>query len=130
VNYGQISPAESREIFVREALVEGRAQVRFGFLDANLALRERIEGVEAKIRRRDVLAEDAAQAQFYLQRVPEGINTVAALEQWLSSVGGDDVLRMSLADLTRREAPEANADTYPDELAVAGWNSRLIPRDE
>jgi ATP-dependent helicase HrpA len=128
VNYGQISPAESREIFVREALVEGRAQTRFGFLEANLALRAQIEHVEAKIRRRDVLVDDATQAQFYLQRVPEGITTVAGLERWLDCVGGDSVLRMSIADLSRREAPEAYGGAYPEEMAVGANRLPLLYR--
>jgi ATP-dependent helicase HrpA len=118
VNYGQISPQEAREIFIREALVEGRARTRHPFLEANLALRAQIEQVEAKIRRRDVLVEDAAQAEFYLQRVPPGITTVAGLEHWLFSAENSETLRMSAADLSRRAAPEANAEAYPEEIAV------------
>jgi ATP-dependent helicase HrpA len=128
VNFGQISPAESRGIFVREALVEGRAQTRYTFLAENLALLEQIESLEAKIRRRDVLVDDAAQAQFYLQRVPEGINTVAGLEQWLGTAGGDAVLRMSRGDLMRREVPEANSDAYPEEIAVGANRLPLVYR--
>ncbi|MGH6609808.1 MAG: DUF3418 domain-containing protein, partial [Burkholderiaceae bacterium] len=39
VNYGSVAPREAREIFVREALVEGHSRFRAAFLDHNRRLR-------------------------------------------------------------------------------------------
>src|SRR5581483_5572129 len=89
VNFGVIEPAAAKQIFIREALVspdqgeeeldtyvrrgKGRGRepmkVHGEFLQANRRLREEIEGLEAKIRRRDVLVDEQAQADFYSARI-------------------------------------------------------------
>ncbi|MGQ0835086.1 MAG: ATP-dependent RNA helicase HrpA, partial [Gammaproteobacteria bacterium] len=123
VNYGPIAPREAREIFVREALVDGRVQIDAEFMEANTRLRAGIEQVEAKIRRRDVLVDDQAQADFYLARVPEGVSTLAAFERWRRDAERRNpyVLHMSASDLMRREVTEATVEQFPDEL-IAGAN--------
>jgi ATP-dependent helicase HrpA len=87
VNYGSVMPKEARQIFVREALVEGRSSLRAEFLKRNAELRKQVEAREAKIRRRDILVDDQAICDFYLQRLPEHINSVAAMEKWLRPPG-------------------------------------------
>jgi ATP-dependent helicase HrpA len=86
VNYGSVMPTEARQIFVREALVEGRSSLRAAFLKHNNELRKRVESLEAKIRRRDVLMDEQSICDFYLQRLPEHIHSVAAMEKWLSKI--------------------------------------------
>src|SRR5512138_1803601 len=83
VNYGTVAPREAREIFVREALVEGRTRFRAEFLQHNRKLRREVEVLEAKIRRRDVLVDDQTIVDFYLTRLPEHVHSIAALERWL-----------------------------------------------
>ncbi|MBC7982424.1 MAG: ATP-dependent RNA helicase HrpA, partial [Candidatus Obscuribacterales bacterium] len=83
VNYGSVAPKEAREMFVREALIEGRSQLRAEFLQHNRQLRAKVEIIEAKIRRRDVLVDEQTQCEFYLAQLPEHIHSVAALEKWL-----------------------------------------------
>ncbi len=83
VNYGTVAPREAREIFVREALVEGHTRFRAEFLQHNRKLRREVEVLEAKIRRRDVLVDDQTIVDFYLTRLPEHVHSIAALERWL-----------------------------------------------
>jgi len=78
-----VAPQEARVIFVREALVEGHSKLRADFLQHNANLRASITTMEAKIRRRDILLDEQAQCEFYLARLPEHINSIAALEKWL-----------------------------------------------
>jgi len=120
VNYGSIGPKESHEMFVREALVEGRARLREGFVEANRKLREEVERMEAKIRRRDILVDELAQMDFYLARIPDRINTVSAFERWREEAERADpkLLYMTSADLMRRDAPEAGPDQFPDALPL------------
>lgn len=142
VNYGSVAPREAREIFVREALIEGRAKLRAAFVKQNRELRHQIEMMEAKIRRRDVLVDEQALCDFYLARLPEEINSTAALERLLKDMehphgkhrhgshgshGGSSVsplpagsLVMSLADLMRRPVPEITAQSHPATLPVSG----------
>jgi ATP-dependent helicase HrpA len=120
VNFAPIDPAAAREIFAREALVEGRGGLQAPFLEANRALRAQLERLEAKLRRRDILVDEAAQVEFYLARIPPRIDTLSAFERWRAEVerGAPRFLFMSTADLARRDAPEASEADFPDYLLV------------
>ena len=119
INYGSVAPQEAREIFVREALVEGRSRLRAPFLDHNRALRHEIEQMEARIRRRDVLVDEQALNDFYLARVPEQVNSLATLDKWLRAHPSANLM-MARSDLMRREVPELTTDSHPDIIDVAG----------
>lgn len=139
VNYGNVAPREAREIFVREALVEGRSKVRAAFVGQNRELRHHVEQMEAKIRRRDILVDEQTICDFYLARLPEHIHSTAALERWLKDSTHPIVRRthgahpapassqlpvaslaMSLSDLMRRDVPEITAQSHPDTFEIAG----------
>jgi ATP-dependent helicase HrpA len=137
VNYGPIAPKEARDLFIREALLaEERAAagtslpgkaplgtaVRGAFLEANRKLRADIERLEAKIRRRDILASEERQVEFYAARIPEQVSSVATFEQWRAQAERQDpnVLVMSRADLMQREATEVDEGRFPDAIDVGG----------
>ena len=127
VNYGPIAPREARDIFIREALLDpergpARQPLHGPFLAANRRLRADIGRLEAKIRRRDILASEQRQVEFYTARIPEQVSSVAGFEQWRAQAERRDprLLYMSRADLMRREAPEVDEERFPDELAVSG----------
>ncbi len=122
VNYGPIAPDEAHEIFIREALVAGAADIRAPFLDANRRLRADLERLEAKIRRRDIVADEDAELTFYRARIPRQVSSTAAFERWWIDAERRDAhgLDMSAADLLRREAPEAAPHRFPDALDIAG----------
>ncbi len=81
VNYGAIQPREARDIFIREYLINDE-ETRDPAVRANRQLREEIEALEAKIRRRDIVVDEQAQVDFYAARLPERVNTVALFERW------------------------------------------------
>jgi ATP-dependent helicase HrpA len=122
IGYGAIAPAEAHEIFVREALVARDAALDAEFLDANQRLQAQIEQLEAKIRRRDLLADGQAQVDFYRARIPEHINSLTAFKRWWSDTERQhpQLLHMSPSDLMRRAPPPDTAEQYPDRLQVAG----------
>jgi ATP-dependent helicase HrpA len=132
VSFGPIAPDTAREIFAREALVEGHARIAAPFLTANRSLREEIETMEAKIRRRDLLVDERAQVEFYLARLPPRIDSRAAFERWLAQAepNGPHRLFMSRSNLMRREAPEVTPENFPDQLEVAGHRLPLRYRFE
>ncbi|HTY93736.1 MAG TPA: DUF3418 domain-containing protein, partial [Steroidobacteraceae bacterium] len=122
VSYGAVAPLAAHEIFVQEALVAGRSSIDEPFVRANRELRAHVEGLEARIRRRDILVDESAQARFYATRIPEQVNSVAGFTTWWRTVASATprLLHMSLGDLCRREAPEAGDENYPQTLLVAG----------
>jgi ATP-dependent helicase HrpA len=121
VNFGNVALREAQDIFVREALVEGRARIRATFASKNRALRAQVERIEAKIRRRDVLADEQAQSAFYSSRLPEHVNSVAALDKWLrESPAHEARLLMTLHDLMHRDVQEITSESHPDQLRIDG----------
>jgi ATP-dependent helicase HrpA len=96
--------------------------IRGDFLHANRKLREEVEALEAKIRRRDIVVDEQAQMEFYAKRIPERISSVSAFEHWRAGAERENprVLYMSRADLMQRDAPDAAADRFPDDFPVGG----------
>jgi hypothetical protein len=92
------------------------------FLRANGLLRAEIEGLEAKIRRRDVVVDEEQQVDFYRSRLPERVNSVAAFNHWRVEAERSNprLLYMSRTDLTQRDAQEAGTERFPDTLPVGG----------
>src|SRR4029077_11058544 len=70
VNYAQIEPELARELFIRHALVEGDGQTRHHFFRDNARLREELEEIEERARRRDLIVGDDDIYAFYDARVP------------------------------------------------------------
>jgi ATP-dependent helicase HrpA len=122
ISYGAVAPTEAHEIFVQEALVAGRSSIDAAFVAANRDLKARVAGLEARIRRRDILVDEATQAQFYAARIPMQVNSVAGFESWWRQTAraNPDALQMHLSDLCRREAPEAGGDYFPPTMDIAG----------
>ncbi|HEU4600334.1 MAG TPA: ATP-dependent RNA helicase HrpA [Steroidobacteraceae bacterium] len=122
VNYGNVAPKEAQEIFVREALVEGRSRLRAAFLDHNRRAKKEVERIEAKLRRRDVLIDEQTMVDFYRSRLPETINSVAAMERWLKEADHSTKTNLSASrrDLMTREVPEVTAHSHPDVIEIAG----------
>ncbi len=82
VNYAPINPSESREIFIRDALVPGQLRTRGKFLHHNLELLDEIEGLEDKSRRRDIVVDALEMVRFYEKLLPEQVNSTSSFESW------------------------------------------------
>ncbi|MGO1954694.1 ATP-dependent RNA helicase HrpA [Microbacterium sp.] len=88
IRFARVDRAASRELFIRHALVEGEWDPALlpkpvtKFVRQNTELRRRLEKVEERERRRDILAGDEAVYGFYDQRVPAEIFDVRSFEAW------------------------------------------------
>jgi ATP-dependent helicase HrpA len=128
VSYGRIDPEAARDIFIREALVEGDMDDPPDFLAHNLALRKKVETLEEKFRRRDYLASDDAQAAFYAGRLPPDVRDVRSLSKTVKDRGRDGFLRMAESDLLLRRPEDGDLAAYPDAVTDAGRRFPLIYR--
>ena len=118
VQYTRIDPAEARRIFILEALVRGELDTRAAFMAHNREIREEVELMEHKCRRRDVLADEHAQFEFFDARVPADVNGARSFEKWLGQLGeeGRRTLYLGHEVLLREDAATAPADWFPDVL--------------
>lgn len=114
-NYGPIEPVVSREIFIREALVNGRMKSKLAFLVHNQKLLVELRELEDKTRRKDIVADEYALYAFYDKRIPEGIHNIAAFTSWYKAASGKQpqLLFLTTADLLRQTV-EIAAEQLPD----------------
>ena len=117
VSYGRIKPDEASEIFIRNALVEGDVKKPFPFLIHNLHVIERIENMEDKIRRRNLLADEHELACFYHEKLP-GIYDVRTLQKLIRHRGSDEFLRMKEEDIIINTLEHDDLALYPDEVIL------------
>ncbi|WP_105566932.1 ATP-dependent RNA helicase HrpA [Microbacterium halophytorum] len=88
IQFARVDKPASRELFLRHALVEGewdpaRLPKQVGrFVRQNAELRRRLEKVEERERRRDILAGDEAVYAFYDARIPAEAYDVRSFEAW------------------------------------------------
>jgi len=120
VHYGPIDPVVSRELFIREGLVRGEIQSRAKCLTANTKLLESLDELEAKARRRDILADEDTLYSFYEARIPAEIHQTATFDSWYKteSQKNPQLLIMREEDVLAREASEVTAAYYPDTLRL------------
>lgn len=120
VHYGPIDPVLSRELFIREGLVRGEIQSRAKCLAANARLLEQLDELEAKARRRDILADEETLFAFYDARLPAEIHQTATFDSWyrVNSQKDPQLLIMREEDVLAREATEITAQHYPDTLRL------------
>ncbi|GAA1940482.1 ATP-dependent RNA helicase HrpA [Microbacterium aoyamense] len=110
----------ARELFVRHALVEGEWDVSHldkrvtAFERRNLELRRRLEKVEERERRRDILVGDEAVYRFYDARIPRDVFDLRSFETWWKDAAAKTprLLDMTEADLVD-EASRGDERDFP-----------------
>ena len=120
VHYGPVDPVAARELFIREGLVGGEINSRAKCLTANRELLELLDELEAKARRRDILADEETLFAYYDARLPADICQAASFDSWYKHGSAKDpqLLLMREEDVLAREASEVTAAQYPDQLRL------------
>ncbi len=120
VHYGPMNPEEAREVFIREALVNGEFNTQAPFFGHNQKLIADIEALEHKARRPDVLVDDELIFAFYDERIPVGIHNAAAFEHWRKEAEREQpkLLFLKKNDLMRHEAAGITAEHFPPQMLM------------
>ncbi|MGW1808475.1 ATP-dependent RNA helicase HrpA [Streptomyces sp. NPDC002078] len=116
VNYGRIDPQTSRELFIRNALVEGDWRTHHKFYADNRKLLSEVEELEHRARRRDIVVDDETLFDFYDQRVPEHVVSGAHFDSWWKRKRHEqpDFLDFEREMLIRESAEAVTKADYPD----------------
>ncbi len=115
VNYAQVEPELARELFIRHALVEGDWQTRHHFFRDNARLREELEEIEERARRRDLIVGDDEIYAFYDARIPAEVVSARHFDAWWKKQRHHtpDLLTFTRDDLLRTEDAAAHQpDTW------------------
>ncbi|HET9073059.1 MAG TPA: ATP-dependent RNA helicase HrpA [Solirubrobacteraceae bacterium] len=104
VQYGRIDPGVARELFIRRALVEGDWDQSHAFMAENARRIEEVEALEARARRRDLLADEATRIAFFAERIPVSVVSGRHFDRWWKGV----------------RASQPHLLEYPMELLIQG----------
>lgn len=116
INFGRIDQETSRDLFIRNALVEGDWRTHHQFFHDNRKLLGEVEELEHRARRRDILVDDETLFDFYDQRLPEHIVSGAHFDSWWKNKRRDepDALDFERSMLINEKAGNVTKDDYPD----------------
>ncbi|MFG2882798.1 ATP-dependent RNA helicase HrpA [Streptomyces sp. NPDC048297] len=127
VNYGRIDPEVSRELFIRNALVEGDWRTHHKFYADNRRLLSEVEELEHRARRRDIVVDDETLFDFYDERVPEHVVSGAHFDSWWKRKRQEqpEFLDFEREMLIRESAEAVTKADYPDSWRQGGLTFRV-----
>ncbi|AEE26801.1 ATP-dependent RNA helicase HrpA [Francisella hispaniensis] len=127
VQYSKINPQEAREIFIREALVNGDFDSKAYFYQQNLELINQVEDLENKSRRKDILVDEQTMFEHYDAFIPDGVCDGATFDKWLKTVRKEQQKSFifNLESLMQHDAKEITQQKFPDVLTIADMHLPL-----
>jgi len=138
VNYGRVDLVGAREIFIREALVNGQWDCKWPFLQANQKLIKQVEDLEHKARRQDVLIDDELIYAFYDQQLPADVCSGYSFDAWYrdackkpeylmpmpvrdaAPASNSKLLLLTREELMRHEAAGITTQSFPKVIRLGG----------
>ncbi|WP_055426488.1 DUF3418 domain-containing protein [Bifidobacterium aesculapii] len=132
VQWGRINPMEARDFLLRQGLVEGDIQQRFGydgFVANNLKTLEEAADDANRTRHVAQTVSDEDLFDFYNARIPHDVTSVAALAKWWKGVHDDDptLLDFDPSKVERLQSAESvSLDDYPDHWHTLGTDGQPI----
>jgi ATP-dependent helicase HrpA len=132
-NYSRVDLAGAREIFIRQALVEGEWDTPLSFLAANQKMVRKVEELEHKARRQDVLVDDELIYAYYDQQLPEDVCSGYSFERWYREESrkpqyvtagprgtATSLLLLTRDELMRHEAAGITTASFPKTIRLGG----------
>jgi ATP-dependent helicase HrpA len=116
VGYGAVDPELSRELFIRNALVDGDWRTHHAFFAANQQLRSEVAELEDRVRRRDLMVDDEVLFDFYDQRVGPEVVSGAHFDAWWKKARRRDPELLTLTADAVRAGWGIDEHAFPDEV--------------
>ncbi len=116
INFNKIEPHTCRELFIREALVNGESFIKEKFLQQNQTLVASIEALEQKARRKDFLIDEQQLVDFYMDKLPETVICQRSFLAWWqkSKQKNSKLLNFTKEFLLNESSNELSITEYPD----------------
>ncbi len=128
VNFGKRhkkNMSEARDIFIQSALVAGELNGSYRFLEHNLALLQKWQDAEEKMRVRNIVCDDMALASFYSSRIPAEVYDQATLNRFLKKKRSQSFLYMQDEDVLNRRPEDKELVDYPPFFSIGSMQLRL-----
>jgi ATP-dependent helicase HrpA len=126
VNFGRVDPVAARDIFIRECLVNGEWPEdlfrKLPFLSHNQKQIAKVEELEHKSRRQDVLIDDELIYAYYDEHLPAEVCSGVTLEKWYREASKREpkLLMLSRDELMRHEAAGVTSNAFPKTVRLGG----------
>ncbi|HEY1131811.1 MAG TPA: ATP-dependent RNA helicase HrpA, partial [Roseateles sp.] len=126
VNFGRVDAGAAREIFIREGLVNDELPEdlarQLPFIGHNRRQISKVEALEHKSRRQDVLVDDELIYAFYDDKLPANVFSGSTLLKWWreASRGNDKLLQLSQDERMRHEAAGVTSEAFPKVIRLGG----------
>jgi ATP-dependent helicase HrpA len=116
VNLSKTDPEAARDMFIRNALVEGDWRTNHRFFRHNQQLLAEAGELEDKARRRDIVIDDDAIYSFYDERLPSGVVSARHFDSWWKKARNKEphLLDMTAEALIGSDGGAAEAREFPD----------------
>jgi len=128
VNYGKRNKkniSEARDIFIESALVAGQLNGSYHFLDHNLALIQKWQDAEEKLRVRSIVADELTLHAFYAERIPHDVYDQTTFNRFLKKKRNTSFLLMQDDDVLLRRLEEKELVDYPPTFSLGSMQLRL-----
>lgn len=121
VNYGRINPAESKALFIRNALVEGDLDSSANFYKHNNNVIKQLRELEKKSRRPDIVDEEAIYS-FYEKAIPVDVFDGQTFAAWVKRLDKDQkqALFFEKETVMSHEADNVTENYFPDTIKAKG----------
>ena len=127
IDFSQVDPKNSREIFIFNALVSGDYYSRAPYHLHNKELIKKIGYLEEKSRRRDILVDDLVLHAWFDDRLPADIVNGKGFEKWRKASERESprLLFLSEKDLITKDVVEETSFSFPDDVQVSGGRLKI-----
>lgn len=128
VNYGKRDARnikEARDIFIQQALVQAELNGHYRFLQKNLALINKWQKSEEKLRIRNIVSDDVTFFQFYDQVIPGDVYDQPTLNRFLKKGESTSALFMVDDDVILRKPDENELLNFPQKMQLGLHTVRL-----
>ena len=120
--YAMVDLHGARDIFIRQGLVEGQWDTKLPFVAANLRMVAKVEELEHKSRRQDVLVDDELIYAYYDAQIPQDVCNGRLMEPWWREQARTNpkFLHLTREELMRHEAAGITTQAFPRTIRLGG----------
>ncbi len=129
IGVGRVDAVLAREMFIRHALVAGDWETQHGFVERNQRFVERVRLLEARVRRIDLLDDDAL-FEFYDERLGADVASARHFDRWWKGAREHDPELLDLTPAVLADRRGIDLADYPDHWRHGDAEYRLTYRFE
>ena len=125
VPLARTEPAHAREMFIRQGLVDRDMVCHAAFFRKNEKLLKEIEYEQQKGRRVDLLIDEQRLFDFYDEKLPTNISSLAALNKWIKNDKNHNALVLTADEVSSVDELLVDTEQFPDMRLIYGVPIKL-----